>query len=128
METERSGSIVPTERELKRLSLSGTVTSDLIRHAQAGDEADRLLTIRQALKKYKKACFWAMLLSTALIMEGYDVVIVSRFRHSAIPAEVHANLMYQRLPHSMAKHSSQTNSVLPQLTERKSSLHRGSLG
>jgi SP family general alpha glucoside:H+ symporter-like MFS transporter len=49
---------------------------DLIHHAQASDEADRQLTFRQALTKYKKAVFWAMILSTSLIMEGYDVVMV----------------------------------------------------
>jgi SP family general alpha glucoside:H+ symporter-like MFS transporter len=35
--------------------------------------------VRQALSKYKKAVFWAMFLSTSLIMEGYDLVIVSTF-------------------------------------------------
>jgi SP family general alpha glucoside:H+ symporter-like MFS transporter len=49
---------------------------ELIHMAQESDAADRLLTIGQALKKYKKAVFWAMLLSTSLIMEGYDLVIV----------------------------------------------------
>jgi SP family general alpha glucoside:H+ symporter-like MFS transporter len=73
MATER---IVPTERELKTLELSSTTTVEIIRRAQESDAADRLLTVRQALKKYKKAVFWAMFLSTSLIMEGYDLVIV----------------------------------------------------
>jgi SP family general alpha glucoside:H+ symporter-like MFS transporter len=30
------------------------------------------------LRKYKKAAFWAMFLSTSLIMEGYDLVIVRK--------------------------------------------------
>ena len=77
METERNRSIVPTEHELKGIELSPTDTIELIRHAQESDAADRLLTVRQALKKYKKAVFWAMFLSTSLIMEGYDLVIVS---------------------------------------------------
>lgn len=49
----------------------------LIALAQEGDELDASLTIKQALRKYKKAVFWALALSTALIMEGYDVVMVS---------------------------------------------------
>lgn len=48
----------------------------LVSRAQAADAADRQLTIWQALKKYKKAVLWSTLLSTALIMEGYDIVIV----------------------------------------------------
>ena len=70
--------IVPTEDELKNFDLSNPDIVELIHHAQESDAADRLLTVRQALKKYKKAVFWAMFLSTSLIMEGYDLVIVSR--------------------------------------------------
>ena len=56
---------------------------DLVRRAQASTEADSKLTIRQALKKYKVAVFWSMFLSTSLIMEGYDLVIVSPSSHAA---------------------------------------------
>jgi SP family general alpha glucoside:H+ symporter-like MFS transporter len=68
--------IVPNEHELKAFDLSDPQVVDLIHHAQESDAADRLLTVRQALKKYKKAVFWAMILSTSLVMEGYDLVIV----------------------------------------------------
>ncbi|KAH8663419.1 putative MFS alpha-glucoside transporter [Tricladium varicosporioides] len=71
--------VVPTERELKGFDLSNPTIVDLIHHAQQSDEADRLLTIPQALKKYKKAVFWAMFLSTSLVMEGYDLVIINSF-------------------------------------------------
>ena len=74
MEAEK---VIPTEHELQALDLSNPEIIELIHHAQESDEADRLLTVRQALKKYKKAVFWAMFLSTSLIMEGYDLVIVS---------------------------------------------------
>jgi hypothetical protein len=56
---------------------------ELTRQAEASDAADRALTVRQALVKYKKAVFWAMFLSTSLIMEGYDLVIVSLLRSTA---------------------------------------------
>ena len=68
--------VVPTDRELKVIDLSSSDTQDLIREAEANDAADRALTVMEALKKYKKAVFWAMFLSTSLIMEGHDVVIV----------------------------------------------------
>jgi hypothetical protein len=76
MESEK---IVPTERELRNFELTNPDTLTLIQQAQAADEEDRKLTIPQAAKKYKKAVFWSCLLSTALIMEGYDVVIVRIF-------------------------------------------------
>jgi SP family general alpha glucoside:H+ symporter-like MFS transporter len=69
--------VVPSENELRNFSPGNPDVVELIRHAQESDAADRLLTVRQALSKYKKAVFWAMFLSTSLIMEGYDLVIVS---------------------------------------------------
>lgn len=75
MEGEKQ-QVVPSERALTGFDLNDPTIVELIHHAQQSDEADRLLTVRQALKKYKKAVFWAMLLSTSLIMEGYDLVIV----------------------------------------------------
>lgn len=51
--------------------------SSLVAQAKAADEADQRLTIKEALKHYKKAVFWATILSTSLVMEGYDLVIVS---------------------------------------------------
>ncbi|ORY29328.1 putative MFS alpha-glucoside transporter [Naematelia encephala] len=70
--------VFPTAN-LPGLDPTDSETYELIRRAQASDAADHLLTIRQALHKYKKACFWAMFLSTSLIMEGYDVVIITSF-------------------------------------------------
>lgn len=75
--------VVPTEQELKNFELGNPDTITLIQKAQASDAADRQLTIPQALKKYKKAVFWSCLLSTALIMEGYDVVIVRSLYQSS---------------------------------------------
>jgi SP family general alpha glucoside:H+ symporter-like MFS transporter len=70
MSTERT-TIVPTERELNPATIA------LITRAQTSYEADHKLTIRQAIKKHKTAVFWALILSIALVMEGYDVVVVS---------------------------------------------------
>ncbi|KAK6008869.1 hypothetical protein QM012_000772 [Aureobasidium pullulans] len=65
-------------------SISGTNmnTSEfraLIAQAQASADLDSKLTVMQALNKHKKAVFWAMILSTSLIMEGYDLVIINSF-------------------------------------------------
>ncbi len=68
--------VVPTERELRTFDLNDPEVIELTHLAQESDALDRKLTIREALGKYKKAVFWALLLSTSLIMEGYDLVIV----------------------------------------------------
>jgi hypothetical protein len=72
-----ASSIVPTERELKGIDLNPNDLASLVRQAEQSDAADRQLTIGQALKQYKAATFWAMVLSTSLIMEGFDLVTVS---------------------------------------------------
>ncbi|KAF4959243.1 hypothetical protein FSARC_10759 [Fusarium sarcochroum] len=71
--------VFPTQHELEQLDLDDQHTQDLIRRAEESDAADRQLTINQALKKYKKAVFWSLFLSTSLIMEGYDLVIITSF-------------------------------------------------
>jgi SP family general alpha glucoside:H+ symporter-like MFS transporter len=50
--------VVPTI-EPRGLDLTSPETIELIRQAQESDAIDHQLTIRQALRKYKKACFWA---------------------------------------------------------------------
>lgn len=71
--------VVPLSGTIGVLSATDHDVQDLVRQAIEADEMDRQLTIGQALRKYKKAVFWAMFLSTSLIMEGYDVVIISSF-------------------------------------------------
>lgn len=73
MATEK---IIPTAQELKAVAMSNDDINDLIRQAQHSAAVDRELPVFQALEKYKKAVFWAMFLSTSLIMEGFDVVTV----------------------------------------------------
>ena len=72
--------VVPGDRKSSIFNLNDPDTIALIRHAEESNAADHKLTVRQALKKYKKAVFWAMILSATLIMEGYDLVIVSAIR------------------------------------------------
>jgi hypothetical protein len=81
MEDEK---VVPTVQELAGFDLNDPTIIELIHQAQESDAADRALTIMQALKKYKKAVFWAMFLSTSLIMEGYDLVIVRNISPSSL--------------------------------------------
>ncbi|KAH8653807.1 putative MFS alpha-glucoside transporter [Xylariales sp. PMI_506] len=71
--------VVPTKNELEEFDLSSPELLELIHQAQESDAADRKLTIREALSKYRKAVFWAMFLSTSLIMEGYDLVIITSY-------------------------------------------------
>ncbi|KAJ9092418.1 hypothetical protein QFC20_007373 [Naganishia adeliensis] len=53
--------------------------ADLIKDAAQADQIEHEMGVRQALRIHKKAVFWSMALSAALIMEGYDVVLIASF-------------------------------------------------
>jgi MFS transporter, SP family, general alpha glucoside:H+ symporter len=79
METEK---VVPGHRKLSIFDLNDSEALALVEHAKESNAADHKLGVCEAIKKYKKAVFWAMILSTTLVMEGYDLVIVSPvFQH-----------------------------------------------
>lgn len=57
---------------------SSTGANDIELARQAA-EADHSLGFMQAIRKYPKAVMWSVLLSTSIIMEGYDIVLLSSF-------------------------------------------------
>ena len=67
------------EAAISSANMDTSEIRDLITQAQASADADSKLSVMEALKKHKKAVFWAMILSTSLVMEGYDLVIVRDF-------------------------------------------------
>lgn len=67
---------VVREAAISTANMDTSEFRDLITQAHASADADSKLSVMEALKKHKKAVFWAMILSTSLVMEGYDLVIV----------------------------------------------------
>lgn len=51
----------------------------MLRDAAAADAAEHKMTIKDGWRTHRKAIMWSMLLSAALIMEGYDVVVIGSF-------------------------------------------------
>lgn len=49
----------------------------LVEQAMAAVEADKAMGFMETFKVHRKAAMWSMALSLALVMEGYDVGIVS---------------------------------------------------
>ena len=47
--------------------------------ARVGADAEKQMSFRQAFKLYPKAAAWSVLLSTAIVMEGYDTLLLSNF-------------------------------------------------
>ncbi|SCU87747.1 LAME_0D11320g1_1 [Lachancea meyersii CBS 8951] len=52
---------------------------DATEEAREADESERNMPLMQALKTYPKAAAWSLLVSTTLIMEGYDTAIIGAF-------------------------------------------------
>ncbi|KAJ7260368.1 trehalose transport-related protein [Mycena haematopus] len=53
--------------------------AEVIHSAAQNDQTEHNQTISEAWAIHKKAVFWSVVLSAALIMEGYDVVVIASF-------------------------------------------------
>lgn len=51
----------------------------LMHDAEAATTAEQHMTLWQGLKLYPKAVGWSLLISCAIIMEGYDVILIKNF-------------------------------------------------
>jgi len=102
---------VHTQLTTSDLGVPSHEVAELIYKAQAADATDHELTIGQALRKYKKAVSWALLISFCLVMDGYDVSSVTRLglmtgrdhnlvlRSAAIPTTIWFPHRWRRLCH-----------------------------
>ncbi|XXH03286.1 hypothetical protein Hte_009684 [Hypoxylon texense] len=52
---------------------------DVIRSARLATEKEHRMTLWQGLRLYPKAVAWSILISTCIVMEGYDVSLVNNF-------------------------------------------------
>ncbi len=46
---------------------------------QQAAEDEHNMTVREAIRRYPKAIMWSVLVSSAIVMEGYDVILVESF-------------------------------------------------
>lgn len=53
--------------------------SSFIHEAKDAAELEKQMTLGRALKLYPKAALWSIVLSTALVMEGYDTLLLANF-------------------------------------------------
>ena len=52
---------------------------DTIFRARAATEKEHKMTLLQGIRLYPKAIGWSMLISTCIVMEGYDVCLINNF-------------------------------------------------
>ncbi|KAF4618416.1 hypothetical protein G7Y89_g14886 [Cudoniella acicularis] len=71
--------IHPEDTVIRRASMAVDNFASLSAEAQDATKAEHEMGLKQALKLYPKAVLWSILLSTAIVMEGYDVVLLNSF-------------------------------------------------
>lgn len=63
---------------IRRAAIANPEFVDLSFAAKAATDNERSMTLLQGIKLYPKAVGWSMLLSTCIVMEGYDLVLLGR--------------------------------------------------
>jgi MFS transporter, SP family, general alpha glucoside:H+ symporter len=64
---------------IRNMSLTVPDIAGITHEAGIATRAEHEMTLWQGLKLYPKAVGWSILLSTAIVMEGYDVVLLGSF-------------------------------------------------
>lgn len=58
----------------------GKVDQNITAEAMDAEKQEHQMTIMEAIKAYPMACFWAFVMSFHIIMESFDMFLVSRRR------------------------------------------------
>jgi MFS transporter, SP family, general alpha glucoside:H+ symporter len=64
---------------VRRASVANPDFAALSNDAKAGTEGEKHMSLAQAFRLYPKAIGWSVLLSTAIVMEGYDTLLLANF-------------------------------------------------
>ena len=64
---------------IRRASVANPEFAHLTDDAAGAAAHERGQTVFQAIRTYPKAVGWSILLSTALVMEGYDTVLLAKY-------------------------------------------------
>jgi SP family general alpha glucoside:H+ symporter-like MFS transporter len=60
-------------------------TDRVIQGAKTATEKEQSMTLMQGIRLYPKAIAWSILISTCIVMEGYDVCLINNFCRSPHP-------------------------------------------
>jgi hypothetical protein len=69
----RHGSVSVDASQLRKMSVAVPDFVNIAEEGAKGAENERRMGFLESIKLYPKAVGWSVLLSTALVMEGYDV-------------------------------------------------------
>ncbi|PNH46306.1 hypothetical protein VD0004_g1764 [Verticillium dahliae] len=74
---DRKRSIHVDAEALRRMSINNPNLETLSHEAQNATNAEHELGLRQSLKLYPKAIAWSIFLSTCVVMEGFDITLIT---------------------------------------------------
>lgn len=66
-----------SDSTFRRMSVANQALPALLNEAKEGTAAEKNMSIMQALRTYPKAVMFSIVLSTAIVMEGYDVLLLA---------------------------------------------------
>lgn len=72
------------EEQFRRMSVTNADAAALAAEASKGAQTEQTQGLWAGLKLYRKAALWSILLSTAIVMEGFDIVLIANLL--AVPA------------------------------------------
>lgn len=76
---DSSNGLHATDTAFRKMSVVNEDLPRLLHEAKDATHAEKNMSILQAFKTYPKAVMFSMILSTAIVMEGYDVVLLANF-------------------------------------------------
>lgn len=59
--------------------LYGSKNDKILAFAKSASDKEHSMTLMQGIKTYPKAILWSMLISTCIVMEGYDICLINNF-------------------------------------------------
>ena len=58
----------------------------IIHNAKTATEKEKNMTLLQGIRLYPKAIGWSVLISTCIVMEGFDVALINNFCKTPFPS------------------------------------------
>lgn len=71
--------VVDEKAQLDQDAYQQESIDQLVNSAKLATEKEQNMTLLQGIKLYPKAIAWSVLISTCIIMEGYDVCLINNF-------------------------------------------------
>lgn len=69
----------PAAMEGQDEAVQAKVHDNVVEHARLAAEKEQNMTLLQGIKLYPKAIFFSVVISTCIVMEGYDISLINNF-------------------------------------------------